>query len=263
LRLEDVCAVVASRNDAATIGECLESVRGFGGIVVVDAFSNDGTAEVARGAGAVLYSRHAVNAAEQKNWAVTRAPCRWVLSLDASEIVSDALRERIAGADGAAAGFVVRVQNEYLGRVMKSQAASFGGGVRLFASGSGRFVPDRRDPSGARVEVEGPTESLEGVVLRRSIRDIHLHLEAINRETTVAARKYIDGGGRLAVVRVLFQPALRFWKLYLLWGGIRDGARGLMYCLLSAYGSFVTYAKAWELHGGKRREKKKRGKDAA
>lgn len=264
MNLKDVCLVVTSHNDADTVRGCLESARGLGGMVVVDAFSTDRTAEIAREAGAVVYSRPRSDAAAQRNWAVTRASGRWVLSVDATETLSDELRDSIEGADGeAAGGFEVRVENEYLGKVMKSGAASLGGAVRLFARDAVEFVADGRDPTGASVKAKGRTAILDGVVLRREFRDLHLHFEAINRVTTVEARNYVDGGGRLAPVRMMLQPAFRFWRLYVLRGGIRDGARGMMYCMLRAYASFITYAKAWEIRAGKRREKKKRGKDAA
>jgi len=264
VKLEDVCVVVTSHNDADTVRGCLESARGFGGMVVVDAFSTDDTVEIARDAGAVVYSRPLSAAAAQKNWAATRASGRWVLSVDATETLSDELRDSIVRADGEAAdGFEVRVENEYLGKVMKSGAASFGGAVRLFARDKGEFVADGRDSTGASVEAKERTGILDGVVLRREFRDLHLHFEAINRDTTVEARDYVEHGGRLAPVRMLLQPTFRFWRLYLLRGGIRDGARGMMYCMLRAYASFITYAKAWEIRARKRRDEKKRRKDAA
>jgi hypothetical protein len=46
---------------------------------------------------------------------------------------------------------------------------------------------------------------------------------------------------------MLLEPTVTFWRLYLARGGIRDGSRGLMFCMLSAYQSFIKYAKAWEL----------------
>ena len=264
MNLEDVCVVVTSRNDAATIGSCLESTRGFGSVVVVDAFSVDRTAEIARDAGAVVYSRPLNDAAAQKNWAVTRAPGRWVLSVDATETLSDELRDSIGKADGDGAdGYEVRIANEYLGRVMKSGAASFDGAVRLFTREAGEFVPDGGDPSGASLATKGRTGVLGGAVLRREFRDVHLHFEAINRTTTAEARRYVEGGGRLAPLRMLLQPTARFWRLFVFRGGIRDGARGMMYCMLCAYASFITYAKAWEIRSQNRRDKKQRGKDAA
>lgn len=264
MKLDEICVVVTSRNDEHTIRRCLESTRGFGSRLVVDAFSNDGTVDVARDAGAVVYSRPALDAAAQKNWAVARTPTptRWVLSVDASESVDGSLIKDIERADESTAdGWVVRVDNEYLGKVMTSSAASFDGSIRLFVRDKGRFVPDHGSPSGASCQVEGRVDSLNGALRRTEFRDFHIHFEAINRDTTAEAQDYVDGGGRLAAVRMLLQPALRFWHLYIFRGGIRDGARGLMFCMLRAYAAFITYAKAWELSGQRRRAAKTVGKE--
>jgi len=264
MRLKDICVVVTSRNDADTIGDCLESAREFGSAVVIDAFSTDGTVDIARKAGVIVYFRPWGGAADQKNWAMTRAPVRWVLMLDACETVSDELRDLIKAADdGVADGYVICVHNEYLGKVMKSRAAGLRESVRLFAQGAGRFVLDDEDATGTSVEIAGKTAKLDGVILRRGFRDISIHFEAINRDTTAAASHYIDRGGHLARLRMVSQPALRFWRLYLLQGGIRDGARGLMYCMLSAYESFIKNSKAWEIRAGEMREQKSRREETA
>jgi glycosyltransferase involved in cell wall biosynthesis len=264
MKLEDVSVILTSQDDAETIRKSLESVRMFGELVVVDAFSTDGTAQLVREFPAAIYQRALVSRADQKNWALSRAKSDWVLSLDASEVVSEELRDEISHADNdGTKGFSVRLENEYLGRVMRSAAASGGSSVRLFARGHGRFVPDFRDWSRVTVELDGTSASIgNGALRRKEFRDLQLHLAAINRDTTEEALRYVDGGGRLALLRMLLQPPLRFWRLFLLRLDVRDGARGLMFCLLSAYAVFITYAKAWEYRRQKLRaramEKKKK-----
>jgi glycosyltransferase involved in cell wall biosynthesis len=243
LKLEDVGVIVTSCNDASTVSRCLDSVSGFGATVVVDAFSTDGTCQIAREFGAAVYVRPSHPEGDQKNWALTRIDTDWVLSLEATEAVDDDLRAAIAAADEeGACGFAVRIDNEYLGRIMKSPAASLGHVTRLSSrAGSGQV------------------ETIDGAIVRREFRDLHLHFIAINRDTTRAAQHYVDSGGRLAVLRMLVQPGLRFWRWYLLKAGFRDGVRGLMFCLLGAYECFIEFAKAWEYGGRTRRERGKGG----
>ncbi len=243
MKLEDVGVIITSRNDSATVAQSLESVRGFGPTVVVDGFSTDGTREIACEFGAAVYVRPFQSARDQKNWALTRIDTTWVLSLDATESVDDDLRDAIAAVEEeGVCGFAVRIDNEYLGRIMKSPAASFGDVPRLFARAG-----------------NGHVGALDGAIVRREFRDLHLHFVAINRDTTVAAQSYVDSGGRLAVLRMLVQPGLRFWRWYLVKVGFRDGVRGLMYCLLGAYECFILFAKAWEYRGRTRRRRGKGG----
>ena len=233
MKPENVGVIITSRNDAATVAQSLESVRGFGPTVVVDGFSTDGTRDIARESGAAVYVRPFHSAQDQKAWALTRIDTAWVLSLDATEAVDDDLRAAIAAVDEeGSCGFAVRIDNEYLGRIMKSPAASLGDAPRLSARAG-----------------KGHVGALDGAIVRRELRDLHLHFGAINRDTTEAAQHYVDSGGHLAVLRMLVQPGLRFWRWYLFEAGFRDGARGLMYCLLGAYECFIVFAKAWEYRG--------------
>jgi glycosyltransferase involved in cell wall biosynthesis len=243
LKPENVGVIITSRNDSATVAQSLESVRGFGPTVVVDGFSTDGTRDIAREFGAAVYMRPFHSARDQKNWALTRIDTTWVLSLDATEAVDDDLRAAIAAVDEeGTCGFAVRIDNEYLGRIMKSPAASLGDAPRLSMRAG-----------------NGHVGALDGAIVRREFRDLHLHFVAINRDTTEAAQTYVDSGGRLAVLRMLVQPGLRFWRWYLLEAGFRDGVRGLMYCLLGAYECFIVYAKAWEYRGRTRSGRAKGG----
>lgn len=242
MKLEDVGVVVTSRNDASTVARSLDSVNGFGGTVVVDAFSTDGTRDIAREFGAAVYVRPFQSARDQNKWALTRIDTAWVLSLDATEAVDDRLRAAIAALDEEGiGGFAVRIDSEYLGRIMKSAAASPGVAPRLSARAGG-----------------GPVVAIDGAIIRREFRDVHLHFDAINRDTTEAAQYYVDSGGRLAVLRMLMQPGLRFWRWYLLKAGFRDGVRGFMFCLLGAYECFILFAKAWE-YGVRIRRKRGKG----
>ena len=235
MKLEDVGVIITSSNDATTVARCLDSVTGFGATVLVDEFSTDGTRDIAREFGAAVYMRPHHPEREKQNWALKRIDTAWALSLDATEAVDEELRAAITALDGeGACGFAVRIDNEYLGRIMKSSAASLGCVPRLSARAG-----------------NGQVAAIEGAIIRREFRDLHLHFDAINRDTTRAAQHYVESGGRLAVLRMLAQPGLRFWRWYLLKAGFRDGARGLMFCLLGAYECFITFAKAWEYGGQK------------
>ena len=257
MRLEDVSVIVTSCNDADGIRRCLESVNGFGGTLLVDAFSTDDTVEIAREFPVTIFRRVSQSAAEQKNWAAARTGTEWVLSLDATEALSRPLREEIEGLDGShAVGFRTRRSIEYLGKVIRSAPRRWARSTFLFAPAHGRFVQRGHH---ADIELDGKEGALEKPLLRTWHPDVYSHLDTINRETTVAARAFVERRGRLtpalAPIRMLFHPLALFIGQYFCRLGIRDGARGLVFCLLSTYAAFITYAKAWEY--GRRANRKK------
>jgi len=99
-------AIVITRNEAANIGECLDSVAFCDERIVVDCGSTDGTAEVAREKGALVEFHEWRGFGAQKNHALSLATGFWVLSIDADERVTPelaaAIREAVAMGDADA-----------------------------------------------------------------------------------------------------------------------------------------------------------------
>ncbi|MGZ5430633.1 MAG: glycosyltransferase family 2 protein, partial [Thermoanaerobaculia bacterium] len=179
-------------------------------IVVVDAASTDHTEGVARRAGARVLVRPFDGFGRQKNAAAALATNRWILSIDADEIVSPKLaleiRARLAAAASETsppAAFRVPIRLEFLGRELLFGRDTVVRPARLYDRMRARFSDD---PVHERILATGPVESLEESVLHRSYRDLAHYLERLNRYTTLAAEvKWASGkgGGGFLPARVL------------------------------------------------------------
>ncbi len=91
--------VILTFNEEIHIARCIESVRAIAErIVVVDSFSTDRTAEIARSLGAEVVGRAFKHQADQFQWALdTQAiTTAWTLRLDADEYLEPALAEELA-----------------------------------------------------------------------------------------------------------------------------------------------------------------------
>ena len=89
--------VVIARNEARVIARCLESVAWADEIIVLDAASTDGTADIARKLRAqVTTTAEWPGFGPQKNRALDLATGDWVLSLDADEWITPELRTEIS-----------------------------------------------------------------------------------------------------------------------------------------------------------------------
>ncbi|HKW13242.1 MAG TPA: glycosyltransferase family 2 protein [Candidatus Krumholzibacteria bacterium] len=245
MNLRDISVIVTTRNEAANLPRCLESVRGFGEIIVVDSFSGDDTVQVARRSRATVFQRAYRSPSDQKNWAAARASHDWVLVLDADEWLTDALRAEIeALAPGDAAGFWIYRRSEYLGRPIRGCGWQRDKVLRLYDRRRGHY-PEARVHE--EVELRGRAARLRSRLGHRPYRDIAHHIEKIDDYTARGARQAIERGLRAPWLHLLLHPPFRFVRMYILQLGIADGYPGLVLCLLSSAGVFLKYARAWEL----------------
>lgn len=95
----NLSVIILSHNESLHIDRCLDSVEKIASVVfVVDSGSTDGTTDIAITRGAVVIKHPFVNYAQQFQWALENAPIksRWVMRLDADEIIEPDLAEEIA-----------------------------------------------------------------------------------------------------------------------------------------------------------------------
>ncbi|HTP94019.1 MAG TPA: glycosyltransferase family 2 protein [Xanthobacteraceae bacterium] len=96
--MPQLSAIVITRNEAANIGACLDSVAFCDERIVVDCGSTDATVEIARQKGARVEYHEWRGFGPQKNYALSLASGTWVLSLDADEQVTAELAAAIKDA---------------------------------------------------------------------------------------------------------------------------------------------------------------------
>jgi glycosyltransferase involved in cell wall biosynthesis len=241
----DISVIVTTRNEASNLPRCLESVRGFGEIIVVDSFSADETVGIARREHATVFQRAYLSPPDQKNWAAARACHDWVLVLDADEWLDHVLRAEIeALSPGDCAGFWIYRRSEYLGRPMRGCGWQRDRVLRLYDRRRGHY-PEARVHE--EVELDGRAGRLRARLGHRPYRDVSHHIEKIDDYTARGARQAVDRGLRAPWLYLLLHPPFRFIRMYILQLGIRDGYPGLVLCLLSSAGVFLKYARAWEL----------------
>ena len=83
-----ISAVIITFNEEDRLEDALISCSGIADeIIVVDSFSTDKTAEIAKKNGAVVIQRIFKDYGDQKNFAMKQATNNWILNLDADERV--------------------------------------------------------------------------------------------------------------------------------------------------------------------------------
>ena len=247
-------AVLITRNAAAVLAPCLESLAFADEIVVVDSGSSDGTAEIARRFGARLVQKEWLGFGRQKQYAVDQARHDWVLCLDADETVSPQLAASIQAALAAPVSPVYRMprRNRFLGRWLSHGEGYPDWSPRLFNRMNARWSDDLVHEKVLYAVTPG---TLQGDLLHDSSDDLTAYLERQNRYTTLAARQAYELGRSAGLFHILMSPVVRFLKFYVLRLGFLDGMPGLLHISIGCMNSYLKYAKLIELRGRDRRDR--------
>jgi glycosyltransferase involved in cell wall biosynthesis len=274
-----VSVIVAAKNEARNLPRCLESLRAFDEVLVIDSQSTDSTVEIARALGAnVVQFFYRGGWPKKRQWALDNLPLRhdWVLLLDADESLTPELiseiRQVITVPD--ADGYFIGLDMFFLGRRLRHSGASFYK-LCLFKRGAGRFECRNADQDSSmgdmevheHVMVRGPVRHLRNKLLHCNVeslsRYILKHNEYSNWEARVWRTNWETHHGvlqpaffgsqaqRRRWLRKQFfhwpgSPLLFFFYKYLLCGGFLDGVPGLIYCCFQGIQFFHIKAKLYE-----------------
>ena len=244
-----ISVCVISGAEAHRLDTCLASVDGLANetIVIVDDRANDGTVEVARRRGAKVFIEKWKGHIGQKNYAADKASGDWILSLDADEAVSSRLREEISRAiregRGSFSAFSFPRCSRYLGRWIRHGDWYPDEQTRIWRRGAARW--GGTDPHDKLI-VNGKVGKLHGDLLHYSMTGFDhqisktiAYADEFVRQSEVQARK-------ISMTDLWFRPAYRFLRCYFLRCGFLDGWQGYSIAWMTAFYTFLRYAKAKE-----------------
>ena len=193
----------------------------------------------------LIFSRPYESAAAQKNWALDLARHRWVLVLDADEVVGPGLLREIEEFDGTSGidGFWIRRESHYLEGPIRHCGWQRDKVLR-FSTGP-RGIRRRRGARGGERPREGGDASKRAhaspVPQNRAAPPQDRTVQHARRARIREARRAVRDDPDAARYR-----QFRMARMYIAQRGFLDGKRGFLLCLLSSYGVFIKYAKAWE-----------------
>jgi glycosyltransferase involved in cell wall biosynthesis len=242
---QPLTVIVPCFNNEGLIEACLQSVRWADELLVVDAFSTDGTLDVARRYAHRVLQHEYRNYAAQNNWAIPQASHEWVLVLDSDERLSPALAAEVqalmrAGPDRD--GYWVRRDNYLFGKRIRFSGWGRDRVLRLFRRDLAR-LREKRVHAGIEL---GNTGTLAGRIDHHSVADMRAWVDKINRYSSWKAEDKFQRGARFAAAQLVLRPPARFGKDILLRLGILDGWRGLLIAAMSAYAELIMAAKLLE-----------------
>lgn len=244
-RRPTVSALVVARNEEAQLAACLDTLRFTDEIVVVLDRSTDGSAAIARDAGARLLEGAWEREGPRRNAGISQCRGDWILEVDADERVPPALaaeiRDAIAGADDGY--FLVPLVNHIGGRPIRFGWGAYNGvaaKASLFRAGAKEWGAGRVHPA---ITLRGPQRRLTQPLDHFVDRDVTDMVARLNRYTELAALDAIDAGKLPRLWPSLRRLWSRGWKSYIARRGYREGPYGIALALFSALYPLLIYLK--------------------
>jgi glycosyltransferase involved in cell wall biosynthesis len=259
--------VLATRNEEANIGRCLESVKDIAGeIIIMDENSTDKTREIAESLGAKVYLEpHHDNFHITKQKALDKATGDWILQLDADEVVTPGLASQIKsaingeppavhnklferhqrllekrdGAIGKDTGEVVAYflprRNIFLGKPLIHAGVYPDGEIRLVKRGKAKF-PQKSVHE--QIEVDGRLGWLGADLIHYDSPTLKRYVMRLNRYTDLKAQELKDSKAPKNMFSLInftiWKPVIVFFRLFFRHLGILDGVRGFLWSFFSA-----------------------------
>jgi len=236
--------VVTTFNNAATLEQCLASLRFCDELIVLDSGSTDGTRDIAARFGARIAERPFEGYGPQKQHAIDLATHDWVLLLDADEHVTDAGRAAIDAELRAPRADGYRLpRQEWLFWRWAHPLARGNWQLRLFRRSCGRM---NTVPVHAAPVIDGTPIDLDAPFRHYGEPRLADRVEKVNRYSDGLLEHKLRKRVRFLGARILVQPTLAFLKLYIGKRYFLDGWAGYLAARTHAFYTFLKYAKVLE-----------------
>ncbi len=247
---EKFSIVIVCKNAAAVIGPVLQSAQNVtDNVVVYDNGSTDHTLSVVQQFDHVqLHQGRWEGFGKTKQIATTLAKYDWILSLDADEALDPVLQQQLTELtlDDPAVVYDIRYKNFLGATYVRWGEWGFDHHIRLF----NRQTVQWNDSPVHEALVLPPNvrvKKLKGHILHHTIKDLQEYSQKVVRYALLNAEKYYAKGKKATFIKRHFAPLFTFVKFYIFMLGFLDGWAGLVCARMTAFYTFLKYARLYEL----------------
>lgn len=244
-----VCMIAG--NEASRVRPALASVAGWTSeiMIVLNDDVNDGTDKIAEEFGAKIFREPWKGFVAQKNSASDKALQPWILNLDADETVSAELRQEIQSLFCHSekihpfAAFSFPRCTLYCGRWIRHGDWYPDRLVRLWRRGTGKW--GGVDPHG-KLAVQGKVGRLKNDLRHDTVESLEQQIKKTIVYVNDFARHCQEQEKKVRFWDLLFRPAWRFGRAYLIRLGFLDGWQGFAIACIAANYTFLRYLKVYQ-----------------
>ena len=261
----DLSVIILTYNEEIHIRRCLENVKQFASkVYVVDCFSIDRTAQIAKELGAeVIEHEWPGNQSEQFNWALDNLPIttEWILRLDADEYLLsgliEELLEKLPVIPESVSALSLSLARAFCGKILHHGIVNNIRIIRIFRKGKARyekrlmdehlsvlsgetidmknqFVDDNRMPIGLFIDKHNGYATREAALLLDA--EYHLtNMDSLPQDYGREVEKKRTQKARYARMPLFWRAFGYFVYRYIIKLGFLDGKEGFLWDFLQGW----------------------------
>ncbi|WP_283392123.1 glycosyltransferase family 2 protein [Photobacterium phosphoreum] len=242
--------ILITKNEADRVELCLQSIVDIADeIIVLDSGSTDETVAICQRYTDNVTVTDWPGFGKQKQRALDKASCDWVLSIDADEALDEQMQKALVSllAQDTITPTAYRLP---WGVTLYGKTLKYGRSarsvLRLFKREGARYTLDEVHET--VIPSAGTTKELSGLLLHYTHRDYGHGLDKAAQYAWLGSKKYHRKGKKshglgLALIRAIWT----FILIYIIRGGFLDGSVGFIVAMTYAQVSFNKYVGLWLL----------------
>ncbi|QKJ29930.1 glycosyltransferase family 2 protein [Mucilaginibacter mali] len=238
-----VSVIIITKNEAEIISRTIAMARLItDDIVVIDNGSNDDTVEIAATNNCRIFKADWHGYGANKNKGIAHARYKWILSIDADEIIDKDLIHSLFRLDYSKENVVydIRFKTYFGSKLIRFGSWGRDHHIRLFNRETVKWteLPVHETLVLPRSTVK---KTLPGHIHHYSVRDEYECREKAIYYASLSAKKYYNSGKKSNYIKLYLAPAFNFIRNYFLYLGFLDGVEGWHIAKNSAKNTWLKY----------------------
>jgi len=238
-----ISGLVITLNEEKNIQSIIDNLNFVDEIIIVDSFSTDKTAAIAKANPHVKFIENKFeNYSSQRNFALSLASYPWILFLDADERIPEKLKNEILLT-------VSRNTTEdayffYRKFMFENSPLFFSGwqtdkNIRLFKKDKASYIPGRLVHE--KLKVQGTVGKLKSKLIHYSYNDFESYKAKMTVYGRLKAKELFSKNLKPNAFHYYIKPAYKFLHSYIIRLGVLDGKKGVIISYLNAYSIYIRF----------------------
>jgi glycosyltransferase involved in cell wall biosynthesis len=252
MHIEKLSLYIITLNEERRLGAVLESAKDLvDEIVVVDSGSTDRTEEIAKSYGARFLFHEWESDGPQVKWAEEHCSYRWVMRLDADEVISPELGKELREIrqNGTKDAYILRISDMYPGmKHVNPWIKHYKRLIRLYCRDAWTMSGEMSHDDVIKVRPDATYGRSKNFIEHYSFINIQQVVKKYDAESIRLVRRAVVQEKKYSPWRMVGISTLEFLKFYILGRFFLLGWWGFIHCVNIGYLRFLKFAKYYEFY---------------